>query len=537
MDKILYHGTFLTMDESRTEPEAVLIRDGMIGGTGTLEEMKALAPDGALWDMEGHTVLPGFIDGHSHLSAVAYQLLIANLKPSPLGTCDSVEDVVQVLKTFLETHSLKPGQWLLGMGYDNSVFPEGVHPTKEDLDRVSTEIPVAATHVSGHLCVVNTKGLELLGYTGDHFTVPEGGVVEPTGLLKEQAFLGKNGVMQGPAPEDVVKAVGDASELYASYGLTTVHDGKVTEGQYQLLKGAASMGLLKNDVVMYLIPELAGQFLTEQGPEALAAKGYENHLRPAGVKLFLDGSPQGKTAWLSEPYYVVPDGEKPDYRGFPVQTEAYVMDIMRTCVKNRWQINVHANGDEAIEQMIRCYQSVLEETGSEKNLRPVIIHCQTVREDQLDRMKGIGMIASFFLDHVYYWGDYHYESGLGPERAARISPARSALERGVSFTLHQDSPVAPPDVMGAVHNAVNRKTAKGRVLGAEQTITVMEALKAVTVNGAYQIFEEDRKGSIAAGKVADFVILEENPLLVPEERLRDIKVLETIKAGETIYKR
>ncbi|MFR1894089.1 amidohydrolase family protein [Hungatella sp.] len=163
MDKILYHGTFLTMDESRTEPEAVLIRDGMIGGTGTLEEMKALAPDGALWDMEGHTVLPGFIDGHSHLSAVAYQLLIANLKPSPLGTCDSVEDVVQVLKTFLETHSLKPGQWLLGMGYDNSVFPEGVHPTKEDLDRVSTEIPVAATHVSGHLCVVNTKGLELWG--------------------------------------------------------------------------------------------------------------------------------------------------------------------------------------------------------------------------------------------------------------------------------------------------------------------------------------------------------------------------------------
>ena len=225
MDKILYHGTFLTMDESRTEPEAVLIRDGMIGGTGTLEEMKALAPDGVLWDMEGHTVLPGFIDGHSHLSAVAYQLLIANLKPSPLGTCDSVEDVVQVLKTFLETHSLKPGQWLLGMGYDNSVFPEGVHPTKEDLDRVSTEIPVAATHVSGHLCVVNTKGLELLGYTGDHFTVPEGGVVEPTGLLKEQAFLGKNGVMQGPTPEDVVKAVGDASELYASYGLTTVPDG------------------------------------------------------------------------------------------------------------------------------------------------------------------------------------------------------------------------------------------------------------------------------------------------------------------------
>lgn len=537
MDKILYHGTFLTMAENRPEPEAVLIRDGVIGGTGTLEEMRKLAPDGMLRDMEGHTVLPGFIDGHSHLSAVAYQLLVANLKPSPLGPCNSVEDVVRELKGFLETHSLRPGQWLMGMGYDNSVFPEGAHPTKEDLDRVSTEIPVAAAHISGHLCVVNTKGMELLGYTGEHFKVPQGGVVEPAGLLKEQAFLGKNGEMQGPAPEDVVKAVGDASKLYASYGLTTVHDGKVPEGQYQLLKGAAAMGLLKNDVVMYLAPELADQLLTGPGPEALAAKGYEHHLRPAGVKLFLDGSPQGKTAWLSEPYYVVPDGEQPDYRGFPVQSEAYVMDVMRTCVKNRWQINVHANGDEAIEQMIRCYQSVLEETGSDRDLRPVVIHCQTVREDQLARMKEIGMVASFFLDYVYYWGDYHYESVLGPERAERISPARSALKHGVSFTLHQDSPVAPPDVMGAVHNAVNRKTEKGRVLGQEQTITVMEALKAVTLNGAYQIFEEDKKGSIEVGKTADFAVLERNPLTVPKEEIREIKVLETIKSGETIFRR
>lgn len=549
MDKILYHGTFLTMNESWPDtesqydpkflsgPEAVMIRDGVIVGLGTLEEMRKLAPDGTLCDMEGHTVLPGFIDGHSHVSAVAYQMLIANLKPSPLGPCNSVEDVVRELTGYLETHTLKPGQWLMGMGYDNSVFPEGDHPAKEDLDRVSTKIPIAATHVSGHLCVVNTKGLELLGYTGDHFPVPEGGVVEPSGLLKEQAFLGKNEAMHGPESEDVVKAVGAASELYASYGLTTVHDGKVLEGQYQLLKGAASMGLLKNDVVMYLVPELADQLLTEEGPEALAAKGYENHLRPAGVKLFLDGSPQGKTAWLSEPYYVVPEGEKPDYRGFPVQTEACVMDMMRTCVKNRWQINVHANGDEAIEQMIRCYQAILEETGSEWDLRPVVIHCQTVREDQLARMKEIGMLASFFLDHVYYWGDYHYESVLGPERAARISPARSALKHGVSFTLHQDSPVAPPDVMAAVHNAVNRKTGKGRVLGEDQTITVMEALKAVTLYGAYQIFEEDRKGSIEAGKEADFVVLEENPLLVSKERLKEIKVLETIKAGETIYRR
>lgn len=533
MDTILYHGTFLTMDEACPAPEAILVRDGKIGKTGGFEELKRMSQGAALRDMEGHTILPGFIDGHSHISAVAYQLRIANLKPSPLGTCDSVEDVVRELKEFLHSTPLKPGQWLLGMGYDNSVFPGGVHPTKEDLDRVSTEIPVAATHVSGHLCVVNTKGLELLGYVGDNFTVPPGGVVEPTGLLKEQAFLEINDKMKGPEPEDVVLAVGDASALYASYGITTVHDGKVPIGQYQLLRGAAEMGLLLNDVVAYLTPELAVDILPRQYP---AENQYENRLRLAGVKLFLDGSPQGKTAWLSEPYYEVPVGEKPDYRGFPVQTEADVADLFRTCVKNHWQVNVHANGDAAIEQMIRCYTLVLEETGCKEDLRPVVIHCQTVREDQLERMKKIGMIASFFHDHVYYWGDYHYESVLGPERADRISPLRSALRHGVSFTLHQDSPVAPPDVMMAVHNAVNRKTQKGRVLGPQQTVSVEEALKAVTINGAFQIFEEDSKGSITSGKRADFVVLEENPLTVSKEKLKDIRVLETIKDGVTIYR-
>lgn len=556
MRKILYHGTFLTMDEEYPAPEAVLVSDGRIGaavrsgsggqgetkGTieadarigavGTLEELKNLAPEAELWDMEGRTVLPGFIDGHSHLTAAAYQLLIANLKPSPLGHCDSVEDVVRELRSFLDAHPVAEGGWLLGMGYDNSVFPGGVHPTKEDLDRVSREVPIAATHVSGHLCVVNTKGLELLGYSGENYSVPEGGVVEPTGLLKEQAFLNVNDRMQGPSPEAVVKAVGEASHMYASYGITTVHDGKVQNGQYELLKAASGLGLLCNDVVAYLVPELAEELLPKQDP---ADNPYDGHVRMAGVKLFLDGSPQGKTAWLSAPYYEVPEGESPDYCGFPVQTEESVLDTMKTCIRNHWQINVHANGDAAIEQMIRCYEKALKDTGSREDLRPVVIHCQTVREDQLDRMKAIGMIASFFHDHVYYWGDYHYESVLGPDRASRISPLQSALKRGISFTLHQDTPVAPPDVMAAIHNAVNRRTLQGRVLGADQAISVEEALKAVTVNGAFQIFEEADKGSITPGKKADFVVLGENPLETPKERLKQIRVLETIKDGETIY--
>lgn len=533
MDQILYHGTFLTMDDRNPSCEAVLVENGIIKAVGDLNSLKEMSPKAILRDMGNHTVLPGFVDGHSHITAVAYGLLLANLKPSPLGTCDSIGDVVRELKSFLETHELKPGQWLMGMGYDNSVFPEGAHPTRFDLDQVSTEIPIAATHISGHMGVVNSKGMELLGYLGENISVPSGGVVEHSGLIKEEALLSRMGDMKGPDPASVVEAVNEASKLYASYGLTTVHDGKAAREQIELLKAAGQSGGLLEDVAAYLTPEAARELLPRQNPRE---NPYENHLRLAGVKLFLDGSPQGKTAWLSKPYYVVPENEKPDYCGFPVQTQEYVIETMKECLKSHWQINVHANGDAAIEQMIDCYEQALKETGSREDLRPVIIHCQTVREDQLKRMNDLGMLASFFHDHVYYWGDYHYESVLGPERASRISPLQSALHHGVSFTLHQDSPVAPPDVLGAVYRAVTRKTLKGRILGPEQRIDVMEALKAVTINGAYQLFEEGRKGSIAPGKMADFVVLSENPLNVQPEEIKNIKVLETIKDGKTIYR-
>lgn len=532
MKTILYDGTFLTMEDDGGQAEAVLIEAGVIKGVGTKEQMVSMAPEAALQSMGGNTVLPGFIDGHSHISAVAYQLLMANLKPSPTGNCDSVEAVVEELKRKLNEKTLEPGEWLLGMGYDNSVYLDQKHPTKDDLDRISTEVPIAAIHISGHLCVVNSLGLKLMGYVGDSFFVPSGGIVEPTGLLKEQAFLSSDKIGR-PSVQDTFLAVGEASKLYASYGITTVHDGKTMAGEYGLLKAAGEQGLLLNDVVCYLAPELAKELLPCQYP---AKNPYHSHLRTAGIKLFLDGSPQGKTAWLSQPYDQVPEGEKEDYKGFPVQTEEYVLDMMKQSIQNNWQMNIHANGDEAIEQMIRCYTQVRNETGSTEELRPVVIHCQTVREDQLVRMKEIGMIASFFLDHVYYWGDYHYESVLGPERASRISPLKSALNHGISFTLHQDSPVVPPDVIASIHHAVNRQTRSGKILGEEQRISVKEALRAVTMCGAYQIFEEGRKGSITPGKVADLVVLDRNPLEVPVEELKDIKVLQTIKAGEVVFR-
>ena len=536
---ILHHAQVITMDDRQPQAEAVLVEDGKIARVGTDAEILSLADSQTqVRDLEGKTLLPGFFDSHSHFTAVAYAQLMVNAKPSPSGHCDTKEQLLAEFQAALDAGDWSDGRWLTGMGYDPSVFPDKQHITRLDLDRVSTEVPISCIHASGHMSVVNTKGLQLLGYWGD-FTPPEGGTVErfpdgtPNGLITELAFLSPDiqGKMHGPTPEEVVGALGKTNRLYASYGITTAQDARVTMGEAQLLEVGGSTGQIGIDIITQVAPDCADALLTK----GLTVAPYQNHVRMSGYKLFLDGSPQGKTAWLSQPYYEAPEGQSADYCGFPQYQDEEVIAAAETCLRNRWQLNVHCNGDAACEQLIRCYEQAIERTGIHEDLRPVMVHAQTVREDQLDRMKAIGMIATFFLDHIYYWGDYHYSSVLGPERAQRISPAGSALRKGISFTVHQDSPVVNPDCLLAVQNAVCRRTMGGRVLGEDQRLSVYEALKAITVNGAYQVFEEKSKGSITPGKLADLVILAENPMTVAPDHIRDIAVLETIKEGKTIY--
>lgn len=530
----LYHANVRTMSSELPLCSGILVRDGIIRQTGDFAVMRALYPDAKVQDYGNATLLPGFIDGHSHLSAVAYGLLLWNAKPSPSGNCDSLQAIIHSGQEYLQTHSLAPGQWLLGLGYDNAMLPGEKHPTRWDLDQITTERPIALTHVSGHLCVVNTRAMELLGYSQPDCVVPEGGIVEPSGLLKETAFTApeKARLMQGPTPDQVLQGVAEAARLYASYGFTTIQDGRTTPADHELLTAAGKAGLIGGDVACYLAPDAAERWLPKQWP---ALNPYQDHCRMAGAKLYLDGSPQGKTAWLSEPYHVPPNGEAPGYRGFGVQSDQEVTDFFSKCLRNHWQANVHANGDAAIEQLICCYEQAMARTGSTEALRPVIIHAQTVRRDQLARMARLGMLASFFHDHVYYWGDYHTESVLGPQRAQNISPLGWAKDAGISYTLHQDSPVVPPNALLSMQTAVLRRTCGGKLLGGEHRASVEDALCAFTTNAAYQIFEEAQKGSIAPGKLADFTVLSSNPFTVPPERIGEITVLTTIKQGESIY--
>mgnify|MGYP002264324038 CR=1 FL=1 len=505
--------------------------DGRIQALGSRSSLADLVnPDCRRVDLGGRTLLPGFIDGHSHFTSYANTLGLADLSGA-----GSVGEILRRLEDFAKEQDLAPGDWLVGFGYDHNLLAGGEHPTRQDLDRVAGEHPVMVTHASGHMGAVNTRALALAGITASTQD-PQGGVIgreaggAPNGYLEEAAFMAVGRQVPPPSPQRVLALLDQAQDIYLRHGITTVQEGLTGQGELVLLKQMAQAGCLRVDVAAYVDLDKAPN-LAQENPTYLM--GYRQGLKIGGYKIFLDGSPQGRTAWLTQPYEGAEDG----YRGYPIHTDERVAELVRTAFSQGRQVLCHCNGDAAAEQFITAVEAVRREGFQKADLRPVMVHAQTVREDQLDEMKALGILPTFFLDHIWFWGDYHYESVLGPQRACRISPAGSARDRGISFTLHQDAPVKMPDQILAIHNAVNRKTQKGRVLGEDQRLSVEEALRAVTINGAYQYFEEDKKGSLEPGKLADLVILDRSPLKTAPEQLKGIQVLETIKEGRTIYQK
>jgi len=540
MDTIFYNGKIITVSEDLPIAEAVLARNGKIEAVGSSEEILSMKKDGdKTVDLNGKAMLPGFIDSHSHISMAK---LFPIFSAPPAGDIDSVEKLVEAAKEYLAAHPVKGKRWFLAEGYDNAAFADKKHPTKEDLDKISTTVPIAIIHVSGHLVVLNSLALKQAEITKDTPN-PDGGVIrrdantgEPNGVLEEKAMtdlLRKVGLKLIPPISQIMDSIVEAQKYYARCGITTAQDGASSGIVIAFFKFMRVCGKLMIDICAY--PTVEKTFRPLRGIQSRNQK-CKKHFKTAGAKIILDGSPQGKTAWFTKPYFEVPDGCPDTYCGYPYFKDSEKLcDIIKNCLVNGWQLLAHCNGDAAMDQYINMYKKAMEETGIKTDLRPVMVHAQTIREDQLDEMKKIGMLPTFFHDHVYYWGDYHFESVLGPERAVRISPLRSALDRGISFTMHQDTPVVPPNMILTIHNAVNRVTSGGRKLGEEYAVTVNEAIKAVTINGAYQYFDEDIKGSIEKGKLADFVILDKSPLDVPAEELKNIKVAATIKENNIIY--
>lgn len=531
METIYYGGTVLTMEREDDRPEAVLVRNGLIAKVGALDAVRAAAKGAKEVDLAGKCLMPAFLDPHSHIVMNGQMAMFADL-----SECKCFDDVRDVMKAFIETNRITPRQIAVGFGYDQNFLVEEEHPGKAVLDRASDTVPIVVMHVSGHIGCANSAMLALAGIDastedpkGGHIgRIP--GTTEPDGCLEESAMMNVRTAMAKRIKPDFGKLLGGMQASYVQNGVTTAQEGAADKSGLGLLRLARMLGKLKIDVVAYPLLTHGGVELMKKNAKLTA--GYHKNIRIGGYKLLLDGSPQGRTAWMSQPYL----GGEEGYCGYPWMTDEEAFAACLQAVNENRQILAHCNGDAASEQFLNAYEKALAESENpnKMNLRPVMIHCQTVRNDQLDRMAKIGMIPSVFVGHVYYWGDIHMKN-FGPERGHHISPVKDALDRGLVVNFHQDTPITKPNMLHSVWAAVNRLSRRGNVIGADQKVGVYDALKAVTINAAYAYFEEDSKGSIREGKRADLVILDRCPMDVDPMEIRDIRVLETVKDGKTVY--
>jgi predicted amidohydrolase YtcJ len=536
-DTVFLGTSIITMDPDAPSAEAVAIRGDSIALVGDRDQVLALAgPDTRVEELGDKALIPGLIDTHGHFAFTARLLNLANLSPPPVGPVTTVEDIVELLRDHIATNKAPAGTWIMGYGYDDSLLEERRHPTRDDLDRVSTEHPIGIMHVSGHLAVANSTGLSVLNISADSAD-PPGGVIrrragsrDPNGVLEEIAAYGVMGQLAAGTSDDLESQIREAAIYYASFGITTVQDASTGPDDIAFFKSITARKALPIDVAAYpVVNQYPLDAIDALQSEAEYAGGY----RVAGVKFSLDGSPQGRTAWLTDPYEEGPEGADADYVAYPTIDPDTYKAAAAVSIRNNVPILAHANGDAAIDLMMDGIEAALEGHPSPDH-RAVIIHAQLMREDQLGRAKELGVVPSFFSAHPFFWGDWHRIS-FGDERALNISPIRWAVDQGVPFTIHNDAPVVPPDMMRLWWSTVNRKTRSGFVLGSEQRATVYEALNAMTLAAAWQYFEEDRKGSITAGKQADLVILDRDPMSADADTLKDIRVLETIARGKTVF--
>lgn len=535
--QVFVDGNVLTMDSENRVVEAVAVRGELIEAVGSTDDIMALVTDTTeVIDLKGRTLLPGFIDAHGHFPGSGMMEINADLNSPPIGSITTMEGVLDALRE--QAAQTDPGEMVMGWGYDDTLLREKRHPTRAELDTVSTEHPVIAIHISGHMLVANSAALDLVGITAAT-PDPEGGVIgrragsmEPNGLLEENA---RNELMfqaQDMGLMDAFKMLKAAAQDYSQMGVTTAQSGGVDPAMAQGLSYASKFGLVHQRLVLFPLEIGFGESLLngEFDPATYAAE----KVQVGPVKLVADGSIQGYTGYLSQPYFTPYHGDA-DYRGYPAIAREDLFAKVEALHRAGYQLAIHGNGDQSIQDILDAFEAA-QKAHPVDDPRLILIHAQMAREDQIARMRQLGVTPSFFSAHTWYWGDRHRDVFMGPQRAANISPAAWALKYQVPFSSHLDTPVVPMEPLQAVWSQVNRITHGGQVLGPQQRIGVMQALRAVTIDAAWQIFQEGNRGSIEPGKYADLVILSGNPLDDPMA-MRDLRVDRTLVGGATIYRR
>jgi hypothetical protein len=540
-DRIWSGGPILTMNDKAMRAQAVAEAGGKIVAVGSKAQvMKLRGPNTQVIDLKGRTLLPGFVDAHGHLVVGGMQGLSANLLAPPDGNVTDIPSLLQTVRDWVEANkeAVAKTKLIIGFGYDPATLKEQRHPTRDELDTISTEYAVMLVHQSAHFGAVNSKALELVGYTAAT-PDPEGGVIrrragsqEPNGVLEELAFASLAfKLLPSIGPNGLQIFAREGAKLWARYGYTTAEEGKAVPGVAKVLKSIADEGGFAIDVVAYPDVLADRDFI-----KANKSDTYSNRFRIAGAKLTIDGAPQGFTAWRDKPYYKPVGDFPPGYSGYPSATAEQVMGAVQWASENGVQIISHANGERASDLLIAAHTAAQARHPTASRLRPVLIHGQFMREDQVESYKRLGVIPSLFPMHTFYWGDWHLDHTVGPEDGANISPTGWVRERGMIFTSHHDAPVAFPDSMRVLDATVTRQSrGTGRIVGPHQRVDVITALKSMTIWAAYQKFEEETKGSLEVGKLADLVILSADPTTVDPTTIDQIRVTETIKEGVTVF--
>ncbi|MBT3559318.1 MAG: amidohydrolase [Rhodospirillales bacterium] len=533
--KTLYHnGIILTVDSEDFVAGAVLTEDGTIVAVGDKGELEAQADE--IRDLRGQTMIPAFIDPHGHYpDSGILALCRVDLSGTPLGSCNTIAELLKRLSA--RAAETPKGEWILGGMFDQIAVAEQRFPTCAELDGVSTDHPIWVGHFTGHAGATNSLGLQARGINrdsedprGGRFGRDENGDLD--GLLDGMTAMGELGDGEFQITSDKFHAACKvAAEEYLSHGVSLAQNAWAPETMLKLFSDvAASRDDIGIDVIV--LPAAHMEPALSAGERDVSFPG-NTRIKLGPRKLFSDGSFNLQTACITEPYYKPFNGD-PEHRGNLAVTVEGMTKHVGALHDAGHQVHVHANGDAAADVMLDAFENVLKASPRDDH-RHTFIHCQNYRDDQLDRMMELGLVCSFFPAHLHYWGDMHIDITFGPERVKRMCPLRAAADRGMRFTIHNDATVTPTRPLHLMWCAVSRVSTTGRSLGEEQRITPAEALRAHTIDAAWQVFEDEERGSIEPGKRADFAILSENPLENPTG-LKDIQVTQTIVRGETRYK-
>lgn len=533
---LYFNGNILTMDEENSSVDAIGVVEGKIVSTGSLDKVSsAMPPDAGKFDLNGKTMIPAFIDSHGHFPDSGFVALFrVDVSSPPMGECTNLDHVFRKLKRRID--ETPAGEWVMGAAFNEAGLDEKRMPTRDELDAISTDHPIWLIHSSGHCGVANSMALE-------RQNIYEG-TIDPIGgrFLRDQNSGLLNGQIEGLSAmgelsdthflintERFQKGFDATREEYLSQGVTLAQNSWAAEPLLELFEEAAQKGDPGIDLIVLPVSEIEPE-LSNSG---LAANWPDNpHIALGPRKLLTDGSFLMRTAYLSEPYFTGANCAEPDC-GLPYIDQSVLNSETKKLHDMGFQIHTHCNGDASADMYLDALEIALNEN-PRKDHRHTIIHGQVLREDQLDRIDRLGVTVSFFTAHVYYWGDEHYNSLLGPERADNISPAASAAKRGIKFTIHNDASVTPTRPLHLISCAVNRLTNSGRILGENQKISALQALRAHTIDAAWQVFRESERGSIEIGKIADFAILSDNPIANPGQ-ISDMKIAHTIRRGEIVY--